>query len=279
MDNAGDYGPVGADSLHIRLFQVRIMALDESWNARSVQSSFWRFYMNSAGGAVLELDSGLYPLDGGRLYLVPRGVRFSCRNTAPLTHVYAHFDVIGLPGLAARRLLNRPVRLPESAPLEEEARAAAAALAGSAAGVSSVALWCRVKGLLYRTLAHYLESLPAEQMGQLGRAASRLEPVLPALRFVEQNLAHGVTNRSLAGLCGMSEDYFIRRFRECVGQTPAQYIIEQRIVMAAQALLFTDLTIEQIAAQMGFGNRFYLARVFARHLGLSPAAYRGMSRV
>jgi len=77
----------------------------------------------------------------------------------------------------------------------------------------------------------------------------------------------------------MSEDHFIRRFRECVGQSPAQYIQEQRVARAAQRLVFTTESIDAIAAATGFANRFYFSRVFTRHMGTSPAAYRNAPRV
>ena len=83
-----------------------------------------------------------------------------------------------------------------------------------------------------------------------------------------------MTNKSLAGLCCLSEDYFIRRFRDCVGQTPAQYLLSQRIMQAAQQLLFTDKSLEQVAEETGFGSRAYFSRMFARARGISPAAYR-----
>jgi AraC-like DNA-binding protein len=64
-----------------------------------------------------------------------------------------------------------------------------------------------------------------------------------------------------------------------VNQTPAQYIVERRVKTAAQHLLFSDNSIERIATESGFGNRFYFTRVFSRHVGTSPVAYRKNSRV
>jgi len=50
-------------------------------------------------------------------------------------------------------------------------------------------------------------------------------------------------------------------------------------LQAAQALLFTADSIETIAAESGFANRFYFSRVFMRHMGVSPAIYRKAVRV
>ena len=63
-------------------------------------------------------------------------------------------------------------------------------------------------------------------------------------------------------------------FRERVGCTPAQYVLERRIAAAAQDLLFTNDSIEQIADRLGFANRYHLTRMFTRRVGIPPAAYR-----
>ncbi|HET8841014.1 MAG TPA: helix-turn-helix transcriptional regulator, partial [Ktedonobacteraceae bacterium] len=68
--------------------------------------------------------------------------------------------------------------------------------------------------------------------------------------------------------------YFIRRFRLSIRRTPVQYIQEQRVKRAEQQLLMTRLSLEQIAADNGFGSRSYFSRIFTRHTGVSPAAYR-----
>ncbi len=261
------------NTLYLRLFEADCIAIASSWNTRHVQSSFWRFYRNARDGASLEVEEGSYLLEAGRLYFVPAGVHFHCRNTAKTQHFYIHFDVIGLPRVALQELFHGPVCLPPAAWLEEGIDRLSAPLG------PEIALRCRLQALLYEAFALALDSVPPEQMEcSLNRAAA-LEPVLPAIRWIETHLSQPLPNAVLAGLCCLSEDYFIRRFRECVGQSPTQYIQEQRVTQAAQKLLFTTQSIEQIAEETGFGSRFYFTRIFARQTGVTPAAYRKTSRV
>lgn len=263
--------------LHLRLFEAACMPVGAGWNTRNVQSSFWRFYRNTGDGASLELDDGPYGLDGGRLYFVPAGVHFHCRNAAQTEHFYVHFDVIGLPSVAVRELFGGPVCLPPSPLLERTVDRLASDM--TCQGASGVSLRCRLLAALYEAFAVYFEGLPPEQMARSVEQAAALEPVQPAIRFIEAHLARTIPNTELAGLCCLSEDYFIRRFRACVGQSPAQYVQERRVTRAAQRLLFTGDTIERIAEETGFGSRHYFSRVFARQTGVSPAAYRKASRV
>ena len=103
--------------------------------------------------------------------------------------------------------------------------------------------------------------------------------MLPAIEYIEDHPEEPLGNRLLAGLCSMSEAYFIRQFRALAGQSPGRYVLERRITLAEQRLLFTAASIDQIAEGLGFGNRFYFSRMFTRQVGISPAAYRKAVRV
>jgi AraC-like DNA-binding protein len=267
-----------AEDLRIRIFAAKYIELPaRSWNSTNVQDPFWRLYMNDRSGAALELADGTYALDAGRLYLVPAGVRFSCGNVAAVRHFYVHFDVIGMPRVALRALFSGPLHVPDRAAVVEEARALTQEL--DERHMFGLVEQLRVKALLYGALAAYLQSMPDDVIERYWRLAAAHAPVRAALREIEEHLPEQLSNQHLARLCHMSEDHFIRRFRECVGQSPARYIQEQRVLQAAQALLFTADSIETIAAAGGFANRFYFSRVFIRHMGVSPAAYRKAVRV
>ncbi|MEI9895432.1 MAG: AraC family transcriptional regulator [Chthoniobacter sp.] len=94
------------------------------------------------------------------------------------------------------------------------------------------------------------------------------------LRFLHSQLAADLSNAVLARRAAMGESAFIRWFKEHTGATPAIYVQQARAHHAAQLLALTDRTIEQIAADCGFPNRYYFTRVFRRHLGAGPAEYR-----
>jgi transcriptional regulator GlxA family with amidase domain len=78
----------------------------------------------------------------------------------------------------------------------------------------------------------------------------------------------------LAEICGYSTDHFSRLFRGLYGVTPSRYLQEVRVRHAAQLLLETALSIEQIAEQTGFSDRFHFSRVFGASTGLGPAGFR-----
>lgn len=80
--------------------------------------------------------------------------------------------------------------------------------------------------------------------------------------------------QQLAARAAMSERTFIRRFRETTGMAPGAWLVAVRVDRARELLETTDLSIEQVAAESGFGAATTLRHHFRSRLGLSPAAYR-----
>ncbi|MDR3708585.1 MAG: AraC family transcriptional regulator [Capsulimonadaceae bacterium] len=264
------------DSLSVRLFESGSLTIDTSWRAPNVQSTYWRLYLNDRDGAGLILGGQLYPLRGGRLYFVPPGVKFSCTNSTQLTHFYIHFDLLGLPKTAMRALFSQPIRLEHAGFIEEEARSTSRALRDTP--FRDIIMHCRLEALICEGLARYLEQIPEESYQELERMTNATAPIQPALEAIERELATPLRNPDLAALCSLSTDHFTRVFHQCMNQTPAQYVQERRVMQAAQRLLYTNASIDAIAADSGFANRYYFTRVFTRHIGIGPAAYRNLSR-
>ncbi|MEV6261322.1 helix-turn-helix domain-containing protein [Streptomyces sp. NPDC051784] len=80
--------------------------------------------------------------------------------------------------------------------------------------------------------------------------------------------------RDMARQESMSVRTFTRRFREEVGMSPGQWIAQQRVERARQLLESTDLSMDQVARDAGFGTATSLRERVQAALGVSPTAYR-----
>lgn len=65
-----------------------------------------------------------------------------------------------------------------------------------------------------------------------------------------------------------------RRFRDATGLSPQSYLQTLRISTAKDLLRHSNLSISEIAWQVGLQDTSYFARLFHRHCGISPLAYR-----
>ncbi|WP_327369183.1 GlxA family transcriptional regulator [Streptomyces sp. NBC_01217] len=80
--------------------------------------------------------------------------------------------------------------------------------------------------------------------------------------------------RDMAQQESMSVRTFTRRFREEVGVSPVQWLTRQRVELARQLLESTDLSIDQVARDAGFGTPTSLRQHLQAALGVSPTVYR-----
>jgi len=274
---AGHQHLAAIDNVYIRIFQVQSYDMVPGlWNLRDIRDSFWRFYRNGGEGASLEVDGHAMPLQVHQLYFIPAGVHFHASTVSRMNQFYVHFDVAGLPDFVSRGLFNAPILL-HTAPALQRTIASIARHVEKGAE-PDLAMHLQIKAVFYDGLARYLDQLPAERIQQYHGRMLALTPVLPAIQHIDRHLASPLSNRELAACCHLSESHFIRTFHTCVSQTPKQYLLERRVQSAAEQLLYSHRSIDQIAAETGFGNRFYFSRAFKKKTGSSPAAYRHAPR-
>ena len=96
--------------------------------------------------------------------------------------------------------------------------------------------------------------------------------------FIHDRFRSPLSIEKMAAECGMGVNCFIRRFRECTGCTPYQYLTQVRYAAAARMLENDLLSIDEICAEVGIPDRFHFSRTFKRLYGHTPAAYRKAAR-
>jgi transcriptional regulator GlxA family with amidase domain len=94
------------------------------------------------------------------------------------------------------------------------------------------------------------------------------------LEWARQNLSEPLSLDTLANVAKMSRRTFTRRFREATGTTVTKWLNGERVARAQQLLETTDISIEGITSEVGFGTTLSLRQQFAAQLGTSPSNYR-----
>ncbi|MFF1715190.1 GlxA family transcriptional regulator [Streptomyces sp. NPDC058268] len=113
--------------------------------------------------------------------------------------------------------------------------------------------------------AQYIEQ-PVPDEGATGTAATRAW----ALEHLDRPLAL----RGLAAHARMSPRTFARRFQEETGTSPGRWLIQQRVHRARHLLESSDLSIDRIAAEVGFATGTSLRQHLQAAIGVSPQMYR-----
>ena len=101
-------------------------------------------------------------------------------------------------------------------------------------------------------------------------------PLAPVLDWALRNLREPISVRRLARRAGMPERTFCRRFLAQIGNSPARWLIGQRVIAAQRLLETTALPVESIADGIGMGSAANLRHHFRAHARTTPTQYRRM---
>ncbi|WP_020619192.1 AraC family transcriptional regulator [Paenibacillus daejeonensis] len=96
-----------------------------------------------------------------------------------------------------------------------------------------------------------------------------------AKRYIRDNLDTDVSQAQVAGYLHLSPRHLSRLFAEGIGESYSGFVRRERISRAAYLLKHSDLSIQQIAIQSGFGSVHAFTRAFTREKQQPPGRFRG----
>lgn len=102
--------------------------------------------------------------------------------------------------------------------------------------------------------------------------------LLKTRQFIDRNYTRDLTIDRLATIANLSPFHFIRAFRVAFGQTPHQYLRDQRLARAKELLVTTPQPVTEICDQIGFQSLGSFSSLFRRLTGETPAEFRAKRR-
>ena len=100
--------------------------------------------------------------------------------------------------------------------------------------------------------------------------------IIKVMDFIRENYSKNHSIEDYANYCNLNKYYFIKLFNEYAGETPYHFKSKLRTDKAKELLENTNMTNAQIAEKIGYSSSFYFSRIFKKHTGISPDAYRKM---
>jgi len=253
------YADTAVSSLEVLL--LRYISLDQ-WALRAAANAFWRLYWPVSRGGIVRFEGTSQPLDPGSLYLISPHTAFDSECTRPFSKWYLHFHAGGLPHACGP-------------------------------GIAKLTPTARMRGLLRVICPKQDPSNPVHDVGihsleVLELTLLTLEQGIPhftvatqgdsrvreCIHYVNTHLREKITLARLSRLAGVSPRSLARMFITELGFSPSQYVIELRLNRAMILLRHTTHSIDQIAEECGFPNRYYFTRVFSRYRRITPAVFR-----
>ena len=127
--------------------------------------------------------------------------------------------------------------------------------------------------LLYLLLAEYKEHT-AESLSRI--RGGYIEKICS---YINKHYKRNITIDELSLEISLNKNYMIRLFKERMGKTPINYLIETRLFYSSNMLLQTTLSVGEIAAECGFNSTTYFTKVFKEHYRETPMEFRRKRRI
>lgn len=107
----------------------------------------------------------------------------------------------------------------------------------------------------------------------------RSEPLLAAVfEFIEEHYGEPISLATVAGAVGLTPGHLTTVVRRKTGRSVQRWITERRMVEARRLLRGTDLTVEAVAARVGYRHPSYFIKHFRRDHSITPATWRRRTR-
>ncbi|MEH6593732.1 MAG: helix-turn-helix domain-containing protein [Halioglobus sp.] len=100
------------------------------------------------------------------------------------------------------------------------------------------------------------------------------ETVLEAQLWLQEHLKEPISIARLAEYAGLNARTLNRRFKQAIGQGPQAYLQGLRVATARDLLRYSNLSISEIAWQVGLQDVSYFSQMFRQHSGMTPMHYR-----
>ena len=98
-----------------------------------------------------------------------------------------------------------------------------------------------------------------------------------ALAYIQSNYANAKIS-GVAKYIGINRSYLSNLFRQRIGISPQEYLMQWKLEMARKMLLETDAPVQDISSRVGYENPLTFSKIFKANFGVSPRTYRRQKR-
>lgn len=226
------------------------------WSYFQAFRPYWVMYWNPVPGPVMMVDGVKYENDPDVIYLFPPHTSYSAEAEKPFIQFAIHF----LADAPFDRVASKMLELP------------AKDIVKLIMSLSDPEDKIQNSIILEQIILSALSMIPADAFGSAPKTIdSRISKVL---NYIDKNPTLNHTVESLASMVKMSANNFHRYFVAGTAVTPKQYVIKRKMEYARYQLVQTEKTIDEVALETGFTDRYHFSKTFKQYFMYPPATLR-----
>ena len=131
---------------------------------------------------------------------------------------------------------------------------------------------CTDMAAVYRRLRHGIQA--EIQRLKEAKALREMRPITEAKHYIQQHYQEALRLEDVSTAVGFNATYFSTLFKKETGQNFMDYLTELRISKAKELLCGEELSVQDVAEQVGYRDLKYFSRLFKKLTGVSPSDYK-----
>jgi AraC-like DNA-binding protein len=282
---------IGLGGYAINVYWFRVMFKDHDWFIRRHAHSTFEFHFIARGDCEVVLDGSSFFADTGTLFLCAPNVFHAQKpgRSPELVEYSLNCDIRrtgssnGAPGGEIEWLHSVLVNTPCAPTADTCGAFPLIETALREADQRRPGFELTIRNLVIMILIAVARAMGVpDASARTDGASSGREPADSRMvrieQFVTDNIRLDLSPRDIAEFLGLSERQVARVVRCHKGYATKKFITRTRLRKAKGLLCTTDLTLKEIAEELGFSNEYYFNSVFKKHEGFPPGLFRESMR-
>ena len=233
---------------------------DVVWDKNHHQIQYHRLYLLTDGNARIHLYDKTVELLPGNIYFIPAFSVIQSEIEGEMDKYYIHFQSDS-PIFDFYRYMSDKYSIPADGMSEELFR-----IVVDNYTKNTHEAYLRVQGAMDLLLAPFFSGVRQERHDVIKFDA--------VFRYIDEHYKESIRLDELAVIMNISTMYFSNYFKQVFKISPKQYILNKRLREAQRLLLESEMSIKEIAYEVGFENESYFSEFFSKKVGISALRFR-----